>query len=294
MPSRALQGMEYGFRLQLEMFEDLVIPSGIVHHLADMKSRTVRDDDIFLCTYPKSGTHWTWEILSMVVAGRPEYARHWQNSAHLDSRTEVELDSLPSPRILFTHLPPRLLPRELWNRKCHVINVQRNPKDAVVSYFVQHTNQNWVDKSRDAAFTGTWANYVDAHIKGNVPYDSVLNHSLCWNRFPQDHPDIPFLQVHFEDLKKDDVKEVKRLAEFINRPLPHKVYEQIAEACSFSKLKHAHEHTKDQTFHNKWREGSSGYFRKGEAGDWKNWFTVEQSERFDRVYQETFNRPFPY
>lgn len=47
--------MVSGFSLQLEMFEDLVMPSGIVHHLSTMKTRSVRDDDIFVCTYPKSG-----------------------------------------------------------------------------------------------------------------------------------------------------------------------------------------------------------------------------------------------
>ena len=30
----------------------------------------------------------------------------------------------------------------------------------------------------------------------------------------------------------------------------------------------------------------------GIVGDWKNWFTVAQSEKMDRMYQEKMKRPF--
>ncbi|XP_046574315.1 sulfotransferase 1A2-like [Haliotis rubra] len=72
------------------------------------------------------------------------------------------------------------------------------------------------------------------------------------------------------------------MAEYLDRPLPEEKYQEIADACSFKNLKNANEKNKDQTFHNRWQDGSSGYFRKGQAGDWKNWFTKAQSEEFDR------------
>ncbi|XP_046580900.1 sulfotransferase 1B1-like [Haliotis rubra] len=116
---------------------------------------------------------------------------------------------------------------------------------------------------------------------------------LAWNRFPQDYPEVPFLQVQFEDLKRNNVKEVKRLAEFLCRPLSDKVCEEIADACSFSNLKQASVH-KDPTHLNRWIDGSSGVFRTGETGGWKHWFTVAQSEKFDRMYEQKYHRPFPY
>ncbi|XP_046358574.2 sulfotransferase 1B1-like [Haliotis rufescens] len=293
MSTRAEEGMEAGFKLKLAMFKDQVVTAADINTISTMKSRGVRDDDIYLCTYPKSGAHWTWEIINMITAGQAEYAKHWLRSSHIDMGMEEDFETISSPRILSSHHRPSILPRQIWERKCRVINVQRNPKDVAVSYYNNLTNQDWLDKSKDPSFTGSWENFMDAFIKGNLPYDSVLDHMLAWNKFPEDYPDVPFLQVHFEELKRNNVEEIKRLAEFLNRPLSDKVYEEISDACSFSELKQASKH-KDPTHLNPWRDGSSGLFSRGETGDWKNWFTVAQSERFDKMYEEKCHRPFPY
>ncbi|XP_046557519.1 sulfotransferase 1C2-like [Haliotis rubra] len=294
MASRAEEAMTCGFDMPLFMHEGRITPKLSLPHVITMKSRRVREDDIYVTSYPKTGTHWVWEIANMIMAGKAEYAKHWQNHAFLEFRSEAELDEIPSPRIFFTHLLPRQLPEEVWTRGCHVIHVDRNPKDAIVSFYVQQINQNWWHKEKPKAFTGTWDQYVHANIKGTVTFDSILGHVLAWSKVPELHPTVPYCQVDFEDLKKDDVAQVRRLAEFLGRPLEDKVYVDIAKACRFDKLKHASEYIKDQTFHNKWNKGSTGYFRKGESGDWKNWFTVAQSEAFDRAYEETFQQKFPY
>ncbi|XP_046574282.1 sulfotransferase 1B1-like [Haliotis rubra] len=95
-------------------------------------------------------------------------------------------------------------------------------------------------------------------------------------------------------MKQNCVNEVRRMAEYLDRPLPEKTYVEIAEACSFINLKHANEKIKDQTYHFQWQQGKSGYFRKGKTGDWKNYFTVAQSEKFEKIYEAKINKPFPY
>ena len=45
------------------------------------------------------------------------------------------IDDVPSPRIIKTHLPHKVLPKQLWEKAAKVIYIARNPKDLAVSYY---------------------------------------------------------------------------------------------------------------------------------------------------------------
>ncbi|XP_046349328.2 sulfotransferase 1A1-like [Haliotis rufescens] len=281
-----------GFNFDLTAVDGAVQMSLVADTLRTLKSRRLWNDDILLSTYPKSGTHWTWEILNMIVAGKAEYTKHWQNSAWLEYRTEEELEELASPRILHTHLLPRQLPETVWKQRNKVVYVWRNPKDCAVSCFCQDSQQVWRDGTQDKySFMGSWDDYLSLYRDGYAPSGSVFEHFHDWHKAAEEQM---ICQIQYEDMIKNCVHEIRRIAEYLNRPLPEKTYVAIAEACSFSNLKHANENIKDQTFHNKWQQGSSGYFRKGKSGDWKNWFTVAQNEKFDEISEAKLNKTFPY
>ncbi|XP_067668056.1 sulfotransferase 1C2-like [Haliotis asinina] len=264
----------------------------IAEKLRTMKHRQLRQDDILLCTFPKSGTHWTWEILNMIVAGKAQYAKHWQNSAWLEYRTEEELEALTSPRVLHSHLLPRQLPESVWKLGCKIVFVQRNPKDCAVSCFSQEISQVWKDEANDTVcFTGSWDDYLSCYLDGYIPYGSIFDYIRDWWKTAEQYN---ICQVHYKDMKQNCVNEIRRMAEYLDRPLSQKTYVEIAEACSFGNLKHANEKLKDQTYHIQWQPGTSGYFRKGKTGDWKNYFTVAQSEKFEKIYEARLNKPFPY
>ncbi|XP_067670042.1 sulfotransferase 1C2-like [Haliotis asinina] len=282
MSTPADRGMAAGWNVKLVMVDGVVEADLLTDNLKTMKSRSVRDDDIFLCTYPKAGTHWTWEILNMIVAGKAEYAKHWQNSAWLEYRTEEELEELTSPRIFHTHLLPRQMPELLWKRGCKVVYVERNARDCAVSSYNQVSQQIWKDPIQQITFTGSWDDYLTAYLDGCVPFGSIFDHVNEWENITTVDDGLDICIVQFEDMKQDCVAEIRRMAEYLDRPLPEETYQDIAEACSFNNLKEASEKVKDQTYHIPWEEGTSGYFRKGISGDWKNWFTVAQSEAFDR------------
>ncbi|XP_067668063.1 uncharacterized protein [Haliotis asinina] len=286
MAAKAEVFMQGGWTFPLVKIDGVVELKTVTESLKTMKSRPVREDDIFLCSYPKSGTHWTWEMLHMIVAGKAEYTKHWKNSTALERRTEEELEELASPRIIQTHLLPRQMPELLWERKCKVVYVQRNPKDCAVSYFCHMSQQVRKDNpTQQVTFTGSWDEFLSFFMDGSVPFGSIVDHVMEWENVSSLHKGFEICSVKYEDMKQDSVAQIRRMAEYLNRPLPEGKYQEIAEACSFKNLKNVCEKTKDQTYHNPWQEGSSGYFRKGQIDDWKNWFTVAQSEEFDRKYQ---------
>jgi len=71
------------------------------------------------------------------------------------------------------------------------------------------------------------------------------------------------------------------IAEFLNKPLSDELINRIAEQCSFRGM------TKNETSYKlSEKKDSESLLRKGVVGDWKNYFTPEQNERFEKEVLE--------
>ena len=71
------------------------------------------------------------------------------------------------------------------------------------------------------------------------------------------------------------------IAEFLNKPLSDELINRIAEQCSFRGMtKNAASYKVGE------KEDSATLLRKGVVGDWKNHFTPEQNERFEKEMLE--------
>ena len=67
------------------------------------------------------------------------------------------------------------------------------------------------------------------------------------------------------------------IANFLNKPLSEELINLIAEQCSFSGMKKNASSYSIQT-----KQYEVSLLRKGVVGDWKNYFTPELNERFDK------------
>ena len=67
------------------------------------------------------------------------------------------------------------------------------------------------------------------------------------------------------------------IANFLNKPLSDDLISRIAEQCTFNGMK------KNAASYQikKAGEGEISLLRKGVVGDWNNYFTPEQNERFE-------------
>ncbi|XP_026548838.1 amine sulfotransferase-like, partial [Notechis scutatus] len=103
-------------------------------HLDSLDSFEIRDDDTFIITYPKSGTIWTQNIVSLILY---EGHRNGTENFTLYDRApwleynliHVDLSNRPSPRVICSHLPYYMVPKGLQNKRAKIIYVLRNPKD---------------------------------------------------------------------------------------------------------------------------------------------------------------------
>ncbi|XP_034991681.1 sulfotransferase 1C2 isoform X1 [Zootoca vivipara] len=270
-------------RTTLEEIEGVLFPSILCKHWSTIQGFKARPDDLLICTYPKAGTTWIQQIVSMVqhkgdlekcnqkpIYERMPFIEMPPIKPFLSGVEQAEL--MPSPRILKSHLPVQLLPPSFWEQKCKVIYVARNAKDNVVSYFHFH------HMSKIMAETGTWNEFLENFIAGKVAWGSWSDHVRGWWEAKDCHP---VLYLFYEDMKEDPAREIRKVVQFMGLELPESVLNQIVQHTKFESMK-ANPMANYSTMPSFLMDHTvSPFMRKGTVGNWKKHFTVAQSEWLD-------------
>ncbi|XP_055997942.1 uncharacterized protein LOC125647317 [Ostrea edulis] len=240
-----------------------------------LKAMDIKSDDIFLCAYPKAGTHWTWEIISMILQQKAEYHPKAKETHMLEFHTPEVLEPLTSPRVFNTHLLPNNVPEQFFQKRCKMVFVQRNPKDMAVSFYHHCSNLS-------IKFPGSFLQFMDFFMGKHGPmyHCAWPSYVSAWENYIKDHTDHPVHCIMYEELHQDAIGEIQRLAAFLDKPCDDELAEQIAEKCSFQNLKNATSNIKEEGM-----KRSANLYRKGKVGDWKNHFTVALNEEFDQYLQ---------
>lgn len=245
-----------------------------VQRLKDVHELAGRDDDVIIAAYPKAGTHWVWEITNMLLQGTAEYHKSMKEAQMLEFTGVTGVDAIPSPRVFNTHLRFRQLPSDMINRRSKIIYVTRNPKDMAVSRYCHNTKGA-------VGYKGTFSDYLPLYIDGKIAFGSWFDYTVEWNKTLREETDYPIHTVCYERLKRDTLTEVRKLADFLKVKVDEDFLQTICDKCDFNKLKEGY--MKNKAIFSESHNPLHYTFRKGEIGDWKNWFTVSQNEQFDAV-----------
>ncbi|XP_067881744.1 amine sulfotransferase-like isoform X2 [Heterodontus francisci] len=252
-------------------------------YLEKMYNFEITDSDVVAVTYPKSGTVWMQQILSLIysdgdqvaVQSKPAEKRvPWIELPFLDFQTH------PPPRLSVTHLPYHLVPSGLKKKTGKVIYVARNPKDVVVSlYHFQHFITVLSTPSNFEDFLGKF-------IEGKVVFSSWFDHIHNWYAH---RDEFNILFVTYEEMKLDLRTSIQKICDFLGKELDDEKLDTVVKHCTFKNMK-MNPMANYENVENK--NASGAFLRKGIVGDWKNHFTVAQSEMFDRIFQERM-KDFP-
>lgn len=246
-----------------------------VQRINEVRDMPCKSDDVLIAAYPKAGTHWVWEITNMLLQGSAEYHKAMKEAQMLELTGASGVDSLETPNVFNTHLRFRQLPKDFKDKKCKIIYVTRNPKDMAVSRYCHNTKGN-------VAYKGTFSDYLPLYLDGKVAFGSWFDYTTEWNKTIREEASYPIHTVCYELLKRDSFNQVQKLAKFLGVKIDDSTIQDICDKCNFNNLKEGYTKSKN-IFDEKNRNPLSYTFRKGEIGDWKNWFTVAQNEQFDEA-----------
>ncbi|XP_077875470.1 amine sulfotransferase isoform X2 [Ictidomys tridecemlineatus] len=252
---------EYLFEYKGYNFERSLVNIHVVESADDFE---IRDDDVFIITYPKSGTIWTQQILSLIYfeghRNRTEDIKTMDRAPFFEyNPRNLDFIKMPSPRIFTSHMPYYLVPKGLKNKKAKFLA-------DTTSLFVCGAE----DRTRATCMPVVGSRWFD-HVKGWYEHRHDFN--------------IQFMS--YEDMKKDLRSAVLKICRFLEKELSEEVVDTVVKEATFQNMK-----TNPQAnYHDilKYEIGvrnDEGHFlRKGIIGDWKHHFTVEQNERFDQIFQ---------
>ena len=271
-----------------------VLPAAYKKFKDRYKTWQVRPDDVYVFAFPKNGTTWTEELVwcvqndcDMVKAkeiplGRrvpflelPTLTYHMAEKNFANNSNQLSLlESMTSPRMFNSHLHFHLLPDDLLD-KSKVVMCMRNPKDTVVSFF-HHEKLLKLH-----GYEGDFPTYFNLFMNNQVVFGPYFEYiKEAWKR--RDHPNLCLL--FFEDMKKDQASSIRKVAKFLGKELDDEKVRILVEHLSFEKMKINSAVNKEEFS----KTDIGSFMRKGQVGDWKNYFTADMNKQMDEAIEQQF------
>ena len=247
-PAAIRRGISHAVRTQLSL--------RLGHLLMDK-----RPDDAYLVSYPRSGNTWLRSMLVNVIHPEAGVSAAFNGSKFfgVTIRNAFRLRGEPSPRLIKSHT---------WYRDDvpRAVYLVRDGRDTLVSlYHFKVTRFGLPDSFPD---------FYSIYARGGYGqrwHENVTGWLEAADRRPGD-----FLLVRFEKMKKDPVSTLGEVTRFLGVDASEEALRAAVEGASIERLREAER----ERFPD--RKGDESAFRGGRLGQWRDLFTPELMERFER------------
>ncbi|EEC03565.1 sulfotransferase, putative, partial [Ixodes scapularis] len=224
----------YAPNLYLYNYRGYVFPAMVIKSLPKVQTLKARPDDVFVVSFPKTGTTWVQEIVYLISTNLDFRSAAARNLEQRFPFLEYcypgvsSIEKLPNARLIKSHLPHSLLPESVHteNPKSQVIHCCLGITNGMLKAFrLAYTCQT------DCAYNCELINWTKLFCA--VAYGPIWKHYLEWWEHRND-PNV--LVVSYEELHKDVCNVIQRIALFLERPLRDDEVNAIAEHCRFTSM----------------------------------------------------------
>ncbi|XP_043720847.1 cytosolic sulfotransferase 5-like [Telopea speciosissima] len=254
--------------------------------------------DILVATTPKSGTIWLKSLVFATMNRKSTTAAPHSLLLNfcphdlvpcLEQRLYLkqipdDIELLPIPRVLATHMPYTSLPHSVLDSGCRIIYLSRNPKDTFVSYW------HFVNKVRSKRLESPLSleEAFEMFCNGTIGFGPFWDHVLGYWKASLERPNC-VLFLKFEELQLEPAFQLKRVAEFMGCPFSYEeekeeaMIDDIVRLCSFENLRNLEVTRNGATASD---NKKSVFFRQGKVGDWENHLKPEMIQRLDWITEQ--------
>ncbi len=198
----------------------------VTRFLAGRARFAPRPDDVYIATYPRSGTTWVHTMTYLLTHDLDTEFDHismvapwWERTlAHQDDGAE-RLAALPGPRVFKTHARREWLPR---TGRC--IYVVRNSADVARSYYRLYVTH--------LGYRGGFESFLEALLDGRLQYGRHADHVASWARHRE-----RVLWLAYEEIYRDPRAALRRIAEFLDVSADESTLNAVAEATSIEQMR---------------------------------------------------------
>lgn len=187
---------------------------------------SARPDDIFIVTYPKSGTTWMQMILYQLLTDGSMAIPHIRTFSpffEIDMIAAAKkFDALPSPRVFKTHLSLK----RVYHPAARFIYVARDGMDVAYSYYHHFCAYNGTNEPFETFF--------ERFLKQGIAGQHWFRHVAGAHGF-RDRPNV--LLLRFEDLLDDLEGQIGKIRSFCGLEIGAGEMPRILQRCGFAFMK---------------------------------------------------------
>ena len=260
----------------------------------------LRDDDIIVATWAKSGTTLTQQMIGQLITGGAEGVGAAEASPWVDVRFMMPLPMMAAMleaqthrRFMKTHLPFDAVP---YSPSVKYVYIGRDARDVLWSVYNHATSFTPTAWESINASEGPWP-------KWSRPEMDVRRYYLHWletDETPGFH-DLSFWShvqswwdqrrrpnvhlLHYANLIADLPGQMRKLAAFLDIPIDEAVFQSMVAHCGIDYMREQAA-TSAPMMGVMFEHGAGSFFNKGTNGRWRDVLSGEEAALADKVAAE--------
>jgi hypothetical protein len=235
----------------------------------------VRPNDLFIASYPRSGTTWLRFLLFELLTGTPAEFVPVNESIPYVGKHRGAPELLPSGgRVIQTHETFLLGVRS-------AIYLVRDPRSVVLSEY------RW--QLRTGLFEGSFESFFEAFMSGHAnPYGRWDRHVDTWTHSRLAAEDRLHI-VRFVDLRTDAVSELRRILDFLGVRRPTSLIEAVVANNRLAEMRRKEERAPEGALGARTREDIR-FVQSGSTSAWRDELSPGQVRAIEKRFEPTLRR----